>query len=464
MAKVLFIYPNKEGYPIIPLGISVLSGVLKDAGHKTDLFDITFMMKNRLTHDAREEIGSMAKVDVESYWGRGGGDINEEFKRKIRDFNPDLLAFSVVENNYGYARRMFKTAKEVTDAPIIAGGLFPTIVPKYFINDKNVDITCIGEGENAMLELTDKLDKKEDFSGVKNLITKDRNGKIIRNPLGEYYTWNPPSMQDWDIFDERHLMKPFMGKMYKTGFFELARGCPFNCSYCINDKNQKVFSGLGNYNREKPIDLAIKEIKHMKNKHSLELIFFNDENFLTMKQNRLEEFSRLYQQEVGLPFFIMTRAERVTPSNLEYLKDAGCVTIGMGVETGNEKIRRELLNKKTPNSVYEKAFQSCRNYGIRSTANIMIGLPFETEENIIESADFCKKIRPGSVSLSIFAPYQGTKLRDTCVENGFIEDKYTNNIAIISNSILNMPQISKAKIREYYMKFNDMVYEGAKHT
>ena len=128
MSKVLFVYPNKEGYPIIPLGISVLSGILKNAGHQTDLFDITFMISERADHNAREKTGLAAKVDVEKYWGAGDSvDIEEEFKNKISSFKPDLIAFSVVENNYLYAKKLFGLAKEASEVPVIVGGLFPTI-------------------------------------------------------------------------------------------------------------------------------------------------------------------------------------------------------------------------------------------------------------------------------------------------------------------------------------------------
>jgi radical SAM superfamily enzyme YgiQ (UPF0313 family) len=141
------------------------------------------------------------------------------------------------------------------------------------------------------------------------------------------------------------------------------------------------------------------------------------------------------------------------------LKEAGCVTIGIGVESGNEDIRRKLLNKNITNDVYEKAFANCHKYNIRTTANIMIGFPFETEKNIVESANFCRKLQAKSLSLAIFAPYHGTVLRDTCIEEGFIENKISEDIAIINRSILTMPQLSKEKIEELYLRFNSLVYD-----
>lgn len=460
MCKILFIYPNKESYPIIPLGISVLSGILKKYGHDVDIFDVTFMFPERLDHNAREKTGVVKKVDVEKYWRSGEKlDINKEFRKKILSFGPDLLAFSIVENNYGCAKKLFKIAKETTRSPIIVGGIFPTVAPEFFIEDDNIDIICIGEGEYAITELAEKLDYNGDYTNISNLIVK-KNGKIIRNEFHKYYNWEPPIFQEWDMFDERHLLKPFIGKMWKTGFFEMSRGCPFDCNYCANRVNQEIFKCLGKYHREKPIESVIEEIEHMKIKYSLELIFFNDENFLSMKKDRLNEFCIKYKKRISLPFFIQTRADTLLDDeNIKLLHDTGCITIGIGVESGNNKIRYKLLNKHIPNIVYEKAFDNCHKFDIRTTAYVMLGLPFETEENILETINFCKRLKAKSIAMSIFAPYHGTKLRDICIENGFIEDKYYENISVNYSSILMMPQLSNERLETLYYKFNDMVYK-----
>jgi len=459
MSRILFVYPNKEGYPIIPLGISVLSGVLKRHGHEVALFDVTFMIPDRFDHEARERTGTVKPVDVRKYWGAGDNlDMEAEFRTLLSAFRPDVIACSVVEANHLCATALFRISKAATPALVLAGGLFPTALPEAFIEDANVDLICVGEGEYALAELARRLDGKEDISGIENLIVK-RGGLSIRNRLASYHTWEPLTFQDWDIFDQRHLMKPFMGKMHRTGFFELSRGCPFSCTYCLNRLNQEIFKGLGKYNREKPIEYAIREIEHLKKQYALEMVFFSDENFLAMRKERLMEFCGKYRLRVALPFFIMTRADTLLDEGrVKLLKDAGCVNVAMGVESGNETIRRQLLNKNIPNSVYEKAFALCHEANLRTTANVMIGLPFETEDNILETARFCRKVEARSLGLGIFAPYHGTRLRDLCVEHGFIEDRMYEEIAVYDHSTLTMPQLSREKIRELYYKFNSLVY------
>ena len=459
MSRILFVYPNKEGCPIIPLGISVLAGILKRDGHQVALFDVTFMIPERFDHDAREKNGTVTPVDVRAYWGEGEKhDIEAEFRAQLVGFQPDVVAFSIVEANYSCAATLLRISKETTSALTLVGGLLPTTFPEVFLRDAHVDLVCVGEGEQALSELVRRLDGGEDLSSVANLIVK-RGGRQVRNKLASYYTWEPLTFQDWDIFDPRHLMKPFVGKMYRTGFFELSRGCPYRCTYCLNRLNQEIFKGLGNYNRAKPMEYAVREMEHFKQQYALEMVFFSDENFLTMRQERLAEFCEKYPSRVGLPFFIMTRADSLLDEGkVKLLKDAGCVNIAIGVESGNETFRRQVLNKDIPNSVYEKAFALCHRADIRTTANVMIGLPFETEENILESARFCKKVQARSLGLGIFAPYHGTYLRDLCLQHGFIEDRMYGEIAVYDHSTLNMPQLSREKIGELYYKFNSLVY------
>ncbi len=255
MCRVLFVYPNKEGYPIIPLGIAILAGVLRKNGHMVDLFDVTFLVQERLDQKARERTQVVKAVNTTEYWGvTENEDVAGLFKKKIKEFNPDLIAFSVVENNYSCARELFKVAKTVMNVPIVVGGVFPTVAPDVFLQDTSVDIICLGEGEYALLELANRLSNNKDYTDINNLIVKYQ-GRIFRNEFFPFYNWKPQVLPAWDIFDKRHMYKPFVGKVWRTGFFELSRGCPSRCAYCATRIYQEVFKSIGLYRREKSVEI-----------------------------------------------------------------------------------------------------------------------------------------------------------------------------------------------------------------
>jgi radical SAM superfamily enzyme YgiQ (UPF0313 family) len=436
MSKILFVYPNAEGMPGIPVGISVLSAILKNYGHETALFDITFMVEKKVDHEMREKLGIVIKTPVEDYWGTYKPlNINEEFKKKIKEFNPDLIAFSIVENNYACAKDLMEVAKEVSTARIVVGGTFPTVAPEFFKGC----LVCAGEGEWFLRTLADNM--------------------LVPMVSKKYYDWEPNINQDLSIFDQRHLYKPFMGKVWKAGAFELSRGCPFSCGYCINEFYRKRFKSCGKYHREKPIGYAIEEMHLLKKIYKLTFLSFVDESFAMMDTERIDQFCKYYGRCVNLPYFIQTRANDIQDIEVvKKLKDSGCQTIVMGVECGNEEFRKKVLNKPIKNEIFEKAFFNCQKVGIRTTANIIIGLPFETENNILESAEFCKRIGTDSLGLAVFAPYHGTLLRRDCITAGFIEDTYDSRISVNTDTILNMPQLPREKILNLYYNFKELVY------
>jgi len=454
--NILLIYPNKESYPMIPLGISVLAGVLRNANHSVEVFDTTFMMdKTYIDHKEREKLGLVEYTDAESYWKTNVcTDIYKELYDTIQRFKPKLIGFSIVENNYTLAKDLIAFIKQYyIDIPIIVGGIFPTVAPQFFINDNNVDILCGGEGERPLVELANNLEKGKSIKKIKGLAVKNGNKQLTINLHTDFYNWKPFSYQNWEVFDERHLLKPYRGKMWRTGCFELSRGCPHRCSFCINQKYQKLFKHCGKYRREKDIIDGLMEISLLTSWYNLELIWFHDENFLSMSRDRFKKFIKGYKR-INLPFFIQTRADSLLDkSKLKALKSINCDTISIGVEVGNEWFRKTMLNKPIKNETYIKAFNNCKEVGIRTTANVMMGFPNENDADLHSTIDFLKKCHPDSVGLAILAPYYGTEIRKVCIKEGLIEDKFYSEISFYK-SILKKTAPS---LEHYYKNFTKLL-------
>lgn len=451
--RVLLVYPNSEGYGGIPNGLALLSSCLKEAGFETKCFDTTFLNSPPLTHFYRAKHGGFIYANYTKAWGGWTPDLPKKipqlFIQAIKDFKPDIIAVTIVDVSYNFIIPLLKKIRKKINIPVIAGGITVTMCPEMVLNNEGIDVICVGEGEDALVELACCITERKDYSHIKNLWIK-KNGQIIKNPLRPLKDMDTLAFQDWSVFDGRHYYKPYLGKFRKTGFFELARGCHFNCSYCCTANQRKLYKGLGNFVRIRNIDITLDEICHIRNKYDLELVFFIDDNFLGMPQERFDYFCEQYKKRVNLPFYIQTRSETVKEENIRKLKKVNISTVAVGVEHGDEEFRRKCLNRRMSNENLKKTFNILHKYKIRSTANIIIGLPDEKESIFPKTVKLLRQLKPSSVSINYFQPYQGTQMRERAVELGYIPK---NHIINESNTCLDMPQFRRERIIHYYENF-----------
>ena len=185
-AKILFIYPNELGMSTVPPAIALLSQLLKDKGHKTDVFDTTFYK-----FDDEITVGDTNQAIFESKQVRPILDVDDEMlhyekksldpavdlREKIIEFKPDLLAVSCSETTFLRGLRLISFTKDLGIKNIF-GGVFPTFAPHLVIKHKDVDMLCVGEGENALVDLVELICEGKDYSNVTNLWVRQKNGEI----------------------------------------------------------------------------------------------------------------------------------------------------------------------------------------------------------------------------------------------------------------------------------------------
>ena len=451
--RVLFLYPNCEGYGGVPNGIALLSGCLRAAGFDTQCFDTTFLKSKPLDHLERQKYGGVEKSNAAMVWGEWTPELAEQIPdllaQTITEYQPDLLAVSFVEMDYLYGISLLETVKERFAVPVVAGGIFPTLCPEAVISNASIDMICIGEGEEALVELAESIVEKRDCRYIRNLWVK-ADGQMVQNPLRPLKDLDTLPFQDWSIFDERHLYKPYMGGFYRTGFFEMTRGCHFNCTYCCNAYLKGLYKGLGKYVRHRNIDLTLDEIAYFKENYRMELVFFIDDDFLAIPQERFNYFCQQYHRRIGLPFFIQTRCETIREDYIRKLKEINVSTIALGVEHGDEAYRKRYMLRHMNNKQLQRAFDIIHKYDIRTTANVIMAVPYEDEKIFQNTIKLLKRLRPKSVSISFCQPFHGTRMREMAVQEGYIPEGH-----IISNSTqcLNMPQFPQELIHHYYENF-----------
>lgn len=155
--RVLFLYPNAEGLGGVPNGVALLSGCLKQAGFEVKCFDTTFFNSPPLTHFQRAKHGYFMQTDHSKFWGAWTDDLPKKIPglllEAVEQFKPHLIAVSHVDVGVMYMVSLLKIIKERFDIPVVAGGITCTSSPELVINNEYVDMICVGEGEEALVEL-----------------------------------------------------------------------------------------------------------------------------------------------------------------------------------------------------------------------------------------------------------------------------------------------------------------------
>jgi len=464
--KILAIYPNEQGYGRLPLGLALLITILLEKGHEVELFDTTFILRSdNIDNAVREKAKLVIPISKSNLYDfKSHEEIDEIFKSKVASFCPDLVMVSILEENYHYADRLLSLVKEIDSSiTVIVGGSTPSIAPQVVMENPNIDYLIQGEGEEALAEFCDCFEKGLSVKNIKNLWVKE-DGIIHGNSLRPFVNMDTLPIINFDIWDDRHFFKPYNGRMYRAGYFEMSRGCLNKCSYCINEAYQKIFSEAGSYRRQKSIEKVITEMKLIKRHKNIEMILFCDDNFLMMSEARINQFAKLYREEINLPYWINTIPESITSNRLTILKDTGCCGIGLGIETGNEWLRKIVLKRNTTNDTLKRAFDLIHKFGIRTTANNMIGFPGECEADVFETIKLNREIGADSCDLNFVAPYIGTVVHEISTKLGYIDvfDKpgfkgMAKNVSSRLGPVIHNPCISKERLVDLYYKFMDYV-------
>ena len=400
--KIFFIYPNSGSQVGFNYGVSHIAAIMAKAGHKVVFWQLC------------EDIAPLPS--------------REDFINRIKNESPDLLAFSVVTNQWGYTQKLASWAKESLSVPIVCGGVHALVSGQEILETSLFDYIFRGESEDAFLEFVERLSCGKSVENVRNLGFVE-NGKIKINPVGPLPDLERLPFKDYTIMDFQKLIDA------KRGWVGLmaSRGCPFSCTYCFNHKMvaayradlKCTFKEL-NYIRRFRVDQIIDEIKFLlKNYQRINTFIFDDDIF-TFDKAYIKEFCREYKKVCGIPFVVNAHFKFFDEELAADLKSANCKVIKFGVESGSEKIRRSILNRHMTNDDIVQAIQIVNDTGMHSSVFVIIGFPYETGEEVFETIRLLGQARPGRFRWTFFFPYPGTKAHEISLEGEFIDAEKMN--------------------------------------
>jgi len=296
-----------------------------------------------------------------------------------------------------------KIAKKVKDnnpnTLVVVGGVYATVEPKKTLQDENIDIAVIGEGEKAMF----KIVSEEKTEGVVF-------GESVRNlddlPLPARHLIN----MNWYLKRDRIVISEWC----RATHLLTSRGCSHECIYCINSKHV-MFSRKVRFHSAEYVE---KEVSQLVDDYNIEGMCFYDDNFLLDKKRLLDICNKI--KPFNLKWMCQSRVDTVTKDILKAMKRSGCVIVSIGVESGSQKVLN-VLQKRARIEDTIKAFDLCRELGIKTSASIMIGCPEENMGDILLTDRLLNKIKPDFTQIWYATPYHGTVLYDMAQENGWIK-------------------------------------------
>lgn len=429
--KVLFVNPPQTaskykfmGVIAPPLGIAYMAGVLQENNIDVEILDAS--------------AEDMDFKDVEK----------ELLKRK-----PDLVALTALTPTIGRALETAQIVKEtLPDSIVVMGGYHPTFNFIETLEDENVDIIIRGEGEYIMLNLVQALENQSSLHDVKGIVFEDKNSKeIVVNP-------EAPLIQDLDElpFPALNLlpMKKYRLLDMDTHMTTMitTRGCPMQCSFCSSAAMH------GKKIRERSVENIVDEIEYLKTNYDIDTIAFMDDTFTLKKRKVMAICDEILKRNIEIMWGCTSRVDTLDEKLLKKMKEAGCITIFIGVESADQQ-QLDNMCKNTTISKIENAFKIARKLKIRTIASVALGMPGDTKEIMNKTVKFVHKLKPNYAIYSLATPYPGTRFYKEAFEKNLIKikdwSKYTLITPILETidcSLNDMRKIQAKAFMKFYLR------------
>jgi len=387
-AKVSLINVRHSDSNVMPEGLLSIAGYIEASGHSAQVFD--------------------------PFFG------NETFINKLREFNPDIIGYSILTSTYKRGIDLHKKIKSMCgDAFFCAGNVHPTALPEPVLAEMGIDAVIIGEGEKPFLHICNTLDQirkdRDSLRTIRSVALISHGNLYINHELDLIQNLDELPFTPYDkLVVEKYLIPPgYIRSHYypRTLVVYTGRGCPYSCVFCASH----MISGRG-YRRHS-VSYMIEFLKLLKDRHRLEAFYFFDDTF-TIDAVWLNEFLNRYKSEINLPWGAQGRVDLIDEKVLRLFAGTGCVQIDYGVESGSDRVLSALGKKITTDDI-RRAFRLTRQYKIRPYASIMVGNPEERWEDILKTSELLREIKPAYTSVCFIQPLPGSGLYNLSIKHGW---------------------------------------------
>lgn len=350
-------------------------------------------------------------------------DYEERVRKILEKKKPVAVGISTMTGEQiAFGLRFAEFVRKHSRAPIVWGGVHPTLLPEQTLNHGLVDYVVTGEGEYAYAELVEALAAGKDPGDVEGVFMK-RNGRVVGLPPSTLLDLGTLPEIPYHLVDiENYIRKrPDLGS---ERYFEVitSRGCPHPCAFCyiesVHNRRWRMIEP----------DAAVAKLKDLKNRFDIDCVLFREDNFFVNRRRVELILSQMVKERLGLKWAASCRIDyfhKYTPEFIRLLKESGCVLLTFGVESGHDRVLKFIKKFITVDMVLEVA-QKVNDSGLGGTYHFMGGFPSETVEEFLDTCRLIDKmlhLAPSMVAreLSVFTPYPGLGLIAECAKCGYRE-------------------------------------------
>lgn len=398
--RVLF-YARGEEH----LGIELLSAVLRREGHTTGL----------VLDPGFEDVFFLRSPD-------DGARRTERLVDQALAFRPDLVALSTMTLGYraarAFARRLRARARILT----VAGGPHASARPEAVLEHEGIDLVAVGEAEHTLAVLVERLgtERAYDTPGL----CHRQGGRFHRNPPAPAVTdLDSLPIPDKALFERRGAIR---SRLTAIG----SRGCRHACAFCSHSFQRDLFRATGApgpYARVKTPGAYLDELAALQRGLRPRSVRFWDETF-GYDLAWLEEFTLGYRRRVGLPFACTMHADSISERSAALLAAAGCRNVAIGVESGSERVRREVHGRNTSDDCLIEAARLVRGHGMRLLTENIVCAPGEGPEDMERTLGLNLAMAPWNAAAFVFFPFPGTRLWRRCRDDGSLRPEVAAQI------------------------------------
>ncbi len=374
-----------------PIGIAYVSSSLKASGRNVKVLNLNYK----------------------------DGDIHDLLEPCIVENNIDVIATGGLTAQYWQIKEIIDAAKDIKPdiVAIVGGGLITSDPEAGMAALEIADYGIVGEGEVTICELAESLEGKRDKSEVAGLIYPEDKSWHVTAQRPEIMDLDSLPYPDYEAMEFGAVLDSLPTDIYalgkgRFGFVSFGRSCPFNCTFCFHPSGTKY--------RKRSIDSVFREIDYLIEKFDIRNIAITDELFVAKIEDVKEFCKRIKERKIG--FVISLRVDMVKRDMLCLLKEAGCLSVGFGLESADNRILKSMRKHITVEQI-DYALSLCHEIGLNAMGNFIFGDQEETEETYHNTLRWWREHPQYLIALHLIVCYPGSVLYQVACQRGIIQDK-----------------------------------------